>query len=143
VNCFEWEGKIGGDAVNIILKVGPYIPKKSDTDCMVDHYPTPQGIVAANSGTHINFCFVKWGKKMLPISQNIFTSVFQPCLDSEDDPTLLAGELSTNKVGVFPSDSGDSLVLTIPSISSAQEQVNMFTITNEGKVYRSTVIHVL
>lgn len=140
---FEWNGEIGGKEVKITLKAGPYTLKKSDTDWMVDNYPTPHGIGAANSDTHIHFCSVKWGKRTLPIVQNVFTSVFQPWLGTAEDPTLLTGELPANTVGVFPSDSGDSCVLTIPSISSAQKQVNMFTITNKGKVYRSTVIHVI
>ena len=140
---FLWRKKINDKDVEIKLTSGDYIPKISDGDWVVDEYPTPRGLGAAGSKTHLQSCSVKWGKLELPIPQNVFTSVFEPRLESDADPTELASELPTHVVGVFPSETGDSLLLTIPSIASAQQQVNVFTITSEGKVYRSTVIHVV
>lgn len=144
IQIFLWKGIIGERAVEIELQSGAFVESQHTVrdGWWVDGYPCPHGIGPGNSHHHLRSCQISWGGKELPLQQNIFTSVFEPALNAPED-TFLNAEIPMNVVSVFPSDSGESVIITVPCLGSAQSMLIAFTISRQGKVFRSTIAHTL
>jgi hypothetical protein len=142
---FVWKGVVMEIPVSIEIQSSKFEANQHEIDlklARVDGYPCLNCLGPENANIHIQSMKVTWGDKILNIKKGVYSSVFEPLLNASKDAAP-GDEFPLDVVLVFPSDTTESIFMTMPCGGSAQTFLVGFYINKNDIVDRFTLRHVL